>query len=161
MMYMALIYAQDGYHENYDGDLMAETNFTIPDERLRLIFTCCHPWLTNDAQVALTLRTLCGLTTREIARAFLASEATMNQRITRAEPSSRNGEYRRRQTSVGNCANTGRGFKQIPTILRDSCRPVVTRKSSRGGRQDYQTAIKLSKNDAEKAFLTRKMQDLA
>lgn len=64
---------------------MAETNFTIPDERLRLIFTCCHPSLSNDAQVALTLCTLCGLTAREIARAFLTSETTMNQRITRAK----------------------------------------------------------------------------
>ena len=59
---------------------MAETNFTIPDERLRLIFTCCHPSLSNDAQVALTLRTLCGLTAREIARAFLTSETTHNPR---------------------------------------------------------------------------------
>jgi len=49
----------------------------IPDDRLRLIFTCCHPALALDARVALTLRTLGGLTTPEIARAFLTSEATM------------------------------------------------------------------------------------
>ncbi|MGH2766209.1 MAG: sigma factor, partial [Actinomycetota bacterium] len=49
----------------------------IPDDRLRLIFTCCHPALAPDAQVALTLRTLGGLTTPEIARAFLVPEATM------------------------------------------------------------------------------------
>lgn len=64
---------------------MAESDYTVPDERLRLIFTCCHPALSRDAQVALTLRTLCGLTAREIARAFLTSETTMNQRLTRAK----------------------------------------------------------------------------
>jgi RNA polymerase sigma-70 factor, ECF subfamily len=58
---------------------------TVPDERLRLMFTCCHPALPLEAQVALTLRTLGGLTTAEIARAFLATEATMYQRITRAK----------------------------------------------------------------------------
>lgn len=57
----------------------------IPDERLRLIFTCCHPALAQEAQVALTLRTLCGLTAREIAQAFLVPHATMNQRLTRAK----------------------------------------------------------------------------
>jgi RNA polymerase sigma-70 factor (ECF subfamily) len=56
-----------------------------PDERLRLIFTCCHPALAPDAQVALTLRTLGGLTTREIARAFLATEPTVAQRLVRAK----------------------------------------------------------------------------
>jgi RNA polymerase sigma-70 factor (ECF subfamily) len=58
---------------------------TVPDERLRLMFTCCHPALPMEAQVALTLRTLGGLTTAEIARAFLATETTMYQRITRAK----------------------------------------------------------------------------
>src|SRR5262249_3733049 len=58
---------------------------TIPDERLALIFTCCHPALATDAQVALTLRMLGGLTTEEIARAFLASEAAMAQRLVRAK----------------------------------------------------------------------------
>jgi len=57
----------------------------IPDERLRLIFTCCHPALAREAQVALTLRTLCGLETDEIARAFVVSESTMAQRLVRAK----------------------------------------------------------------------------
>jgi RNA polymerase sigma-70 factor, ECF subfamily len=57
----------------------------IPDERLELVFTCCHPALAMDAQVALTLRTLGGLTTPEIARAFLVPEATMAQRLVRAK----------------------------------------------------------------------------
>ena len=58
---------------------------TIPDERLELIFTCCHPALALDAQVALTLRTLGGLTTDEIAHAFLVPEATMAKRLVRAK----------------------------------------------------------------------------
>ena len=58
---------------------------TIPDERLELIFTCCHPALALDAQVALTLRTLGGLKTEEIARAFLVPEATMAKRLVRAK----------------------------------------------------------------------------
>jgi len=57
----------------------------IPDERLRLIFTCCHPALAPEAQVALTLRTLCGLETDEIARAFLLPTPTMAQRLVRAK----------------------------------------------------------------------------
>ncbi len=57
----------------------------IPDERLKLIFTCCHPALALEAQVALTLRTLGGLTTGEIARAFLVTEKTMAQRLVRAK----------------------------------------------------------------------------
>ncbi|HVD01855.1 MAG TPA: RNA polymerase sigma factor [Candidatus Dormibacteraeota bacterium] len=58
---------------------------TEPDDRLRLIFTCCHPALAREAQLALTLRAVCGLTTAEIARAFLAGEAAMAQRIVRAK----------------------------------------------------------------------------
>ena len=64
-------------------DGMDET--TISDERLELVFTCCHPALAIDAQVALTLRTLGGLSTEEIARAFLVPEATMNKRLVRAK----------------------------------------------------------------------------
>ena len=64
-------------------DTVDETAF--PDERLELLFTCCHPALATDAQVALTLRTLGGLTTGEIARAFLIPEPTMAQRLVRAK----------------------------------------------------------------------------
>jgi RNA polymerase sigma-70 factor, ECF subfamily len=64
-------------------DELDETTF--PDERLELVFTCCHPALALDAQVALTLRTLGGLTTEEIARAFLVPEATMAKRLVRAK----------------------------------------------------------------------------
>ena len=57
----------------------------IPDDRLRLIFTCCHPALAREAQVALTLRLVCGLTTAEIAQAFLVAESAMAARVTRAK----------------------------------------------------------------------------
>jgi RNA polymerase sigma-70 factor, ECF subfamily len=65
------------------NDEVEEMNF--PDERLELVFTCCHPALAIEAQVALTLRTLGGLSTDEIARAFLVPEATMAQRLVRAK----------------------------------------------------------------------------
>src|SRR5882762_4125380 len=74
------------------GRLEAETIRTVPaeaedieDDRLRLIFTCCHPALPPDGQVALTLREVCGLTTEEIARAFLTTPPTLAQRIVRAK----------------------------------------------------------------------------
>ena len=66
-------------------DAEPEPDDGIPDDRLRLIFTCCHPALPLEARVALTLRTLAGLTTSEIARAFLVSEKTMSQRLFRAK----------------------------------------------------------------------------
>jgi RNA polymerase sigma-70 factor (ECF subfamily) len=67
------------------GDIVLAQEETVPDDRLRLIFTCCHPALNQPAQVALTLRLLGGLETAEIARAFLVPEATMAQRIVRAK----------------------------------------------------------------------------
>ncbi len=67
------------------GDDVDSESRRLPDERLELIFTCCHPALELDAQVALTLRTLGGLSTEEIARAFLVPQATMNKRLVRAK----------------------------------------------------------------------------
>ena len=67
------------------GEEHVDPMTTFPDERLELIFTCCHPALSTEAQVALTLRSLGGLTTDEIARAFLVPEATMAQRLVRAK----------------------------------------------------------------------------
>ena len=67
------------------SDASAWDDERVEDDRLRLIFTCCHPALTPDAQVALTLREVCGLTTEEIAHAFLTSPSTVAQRIVRAK----------------------------------------------------------------------------
>jgi RNA polymerase sigma-70 factor (ECF subfamily) len=69
---------------NTDGP-EAWNDESIKDDRLRLIFTCCHPALSPDAQVAMTLREVCGLTTEEVARAFLSSPRTVAQRIVRAK----------------------------------------------------------------------------
>ncbi len=72
--------------EGTDSDPMnSDDESAVPDDRLRLVFTCCHPALSNDAQIALTLRLVCGLTTTQIARAFLVSEPTMAARITRGK----------------------------------------------------------------------------
>ncbi|HEY7864022.1 MAG TPA: RNA polymerase sigma factor [Thermoanaerobaculia bacterium] len=76
--YTASGFAPESEEPAYDTD-------QIPDDRLRLIFTCCHPALAHEAQVALTLRTLGGLETDEIARAFLVPPATMAQRLVRAK----------------------------------------------------------------------------
>jgi RNA polymerase sigma-70 factor (ECF subfamily) len=85
---------QSRFHEKVES-YASEIGFTteqpdpftneITDDRLRLIFTCCHPALAPEAQIALTLRTLCGLQTEEIARAFLVAPATMAQRLVRAK----------------------------------------------------------------------------
>ena len=77
----------DDQHDPFDDDALDDTfdAASIGDDRLRLIFTCCHPSLAADAQVALTLRLLGGLHASEIARGFLVPEATMRQRITRAK----------------------------------------------------------------------------
>jgi RNA polymerase sigma-70 factor, ECF subfamily len=71
--------------DQHDEDEQADADTAIPDERLKLMFTCCHPALAQEAQVALTLQTLGGLTTPEIAAAFLVPEPTMAQRLVRAK----------------------------------------------------------------------------
>jgi len=80
--------SQDAVADELYPPLDAETALdeeTIEDDRLRLIFTCCHPALPAEARVALTLREVCGLTTEEIARAFLIAPSTLAQRIVRAK----------------------------------------------------------------------------
>jgi RNA polymerase sigma-70 factor, ECF subfamily len=79
--------AQAGLAAGMDAAVDTENTVdeVIADDRLRLVFTCCHPALAREAQVALTLRLVCGLTTAEIAQAFLVSEATMAARVTRAK----------------------------------------------------------------------------
>lgn len=71
--------------QRIDNDTEVMDDHVVEDDRLRLIFTCCHPALSPDAQMALTLREVCGLTTEEIASAFLTSVATVAQRIVRAK----------------------------------------------------------------------------
>ena len=71
--------------EETPGDTVEQDDTHIEDDRLRLIFTCCHPALSPEAQIPMTLREVCGLTTEEIARAFLTKPATIAQRIVRAK----------------------------------------------------------------------------
>jgi len=71
--------------EPEDADMSEPATDTIPDDRLRLIFTCCHPALAQQAQIALTLRLVCGVATPDIAHAFLVTETTMAARLTRAK----------------------------------------------------------------------------
>ncbi|MEP6972723.1 MAG: RNA polymerase sigma factor [Actinomycetota bacterium] len=75
----------DDVQRIYDLEALGDDMQEISDDRLRLIFTCCHPALPMDARVALTLRTVGGLSTREIARAFIATEPTIQQRLVRAK----------------------------------------------------------------------------
>jgi len=81
----AHIHAQQSNEARLQQASPGEDDDEIEDDRLRLIFTCCHPALPPEAQVALTLREICGLTTEEIARAFLITPATLAQRIVRAK----------------------------------------------------------------------------
>jgi RNA polymerase sigma-70 factor, ECF subfamily len=80
-----LLYETPTIQEPEANALFEPATMNYPDDRLRLMFTCCHPALNQDAQVALTLRTLGGLTTPEIARAFLLAEPTLAQRLVRAK----------------------------------------------------------------------------
>lgn len=73
------------FDPQFDRTEIAQNDEDVEDDRLRLIFTCCHPALSPEAQVALTLREICGLTTEEIASAFLVSPSTLAQRIVRAK----------------------------------------------------------------------------
>ena len=83
----------------------------VADDRLRLLFTCCHPALALEAQVALTLRTVAGLTTPEIARAFLVSDATLAQRLVRAQKKIRG---RRDPVRGARCVRAPRAARSRP-----------------------------------------------
>ena len=80
-----LIYESESRDNGFDDTMSSLGSDFLEDDRLRLIFTCCHPALNKDAQIALTLRTLGGLTTPQIARAFLIPETTLAQRLVRAK----------------------------------------------------------------------------
>ena len=82
---LPLLIEPDSTPDVADADDMDGGQASVPDDRLRLVFTCCHPALSPQAQVALTLRLVCGVPTAEVARAFLVPETTMAARLTRAK----------------------------------------------------------------------------
>ena len=96
------------------------TRRACEDDRLRLIFTCCHPALAPDAQVALTLREVCGLTTEEIARAFLTPAPTLAQRIVRAKAKIRDARDPVPGADAGRTAGAARrrAARDLPRVQR-------------------------------------------
>ena len=119
--------------DDVPDEFSAVDDDSIEDDRLRLIFTCCHPALAPDARIALTLREVCGLTTEEIARAFITSPATLAQRIVRAK-----GENSRRQDPIpgpgaGRFAGTARHRPacRLPRIQRGVLRIIRRRRHPR------------------------------
>ena len=116
-------------HETYEAqeeDPMAsvdeDLDDVVPDDLLRLIFLTCHPALTTESQVALTLRTVGGLTTREIARAFLVPEPTVGQRISRAKKTLADASALRAAAARGAARPArGRSRRRLPRLQRGLC----------------------------------------
>jgi RNA polymerase sigma-70 factor (ECF subfamily) len=111
----------------------------VPDDQLRLIFLCCHPALGADAQVASTLRLLGGLTTAEIARAFLVPEPTMGQRLSRAKRKIRDTHMAYRiptatRSPSGSAPSSPPSTSCTPRAGDDLLRPALTGQAIRVGR---------------------------
>ena len=113
----------------HDAEPAAADATDVPDDRLRLVFTCCHPALAPEAQVALTLRLVCGLSTAEVARAFLVPESTMAARITRAKKKIAAARIPYRVPAAGRPPGAAR--TRHSTSSTSSSRPATPRPSGR------------------------------
>jgi RNA polymerase sigma-70 factor (ECF subfamily) len=131
--------------ENTEVQLVADTSDEldgegIEDDRLRLIFTCCHPALPPEAQVALTLREVCGLTTEEIAGAFLVSTPALAQRIVRAKTKIRAARVPYQVPMP----------EMLPNRVDSVLRVVYPKETGSGLSQSYQSAVNSSKKTSNR-----------
>ena len=162
----------------------------IVDDRLRLIFACCHPALDPGVRVALTLRTLCGLSTAEIARSFLVSEATMAQRLVRAKRKIRDAAIPLRVPADDELPGRIGGVLRVvylvfteghqatadPRVVRDelcdeairlarlhACRADLLRRLGRSAEaaDSYRTALALDPPPAEREFLSGRLAEMS
>ena len=143
----------------YDDDDQPGSPGAIDDDRLRLMFTCCHPALAMETRVALTLRMVAGLTVPEIARAFLVQETAMGRRITRAKAKIKAARIPYRVPSAEDLPARVSGVLAVLFLVFNEGY-LATGPDADPVRHAYDRAIELAGNTAETAYLTRRRDQL-